>query len=214
MNVPLKQTDEIFCPECAKPVKRDAVFCANCGIKIKNIDISSSAKTEYNIGDTGPAGGFIFYINPKYENEGWRYFEAAPGDLTGDNSDCRIQWQIKLKRYDRKFVVMGATQTAIGTGKANTQKIVDILGDGYYAAKLCYSMTLNGYSDWFLPSKDELNLIYENLYLKGTGSFEPDVYWSSSGDDANDAWYQYFDNGNQYDNSKHGIRRVRAVRAF
>jgi hypothetical protein len=212
MDTPLKQTDEIFCPECAKPVKRDAVFCANCGIKIKNIDISSSAKMDYNIGDTGPAGGFIFYINPKYENEGWRYFEVAPGDLTGDNS---IQWQ--LRRYTRKFVVMGAmgaTQTAIGTGKANTQKIVDMLGDGCYAAKLCYSMTLNGYSDWFLPSKDELNLMYENLYLKGIGSFEPDVYWSSSGYDASLAWYQSFVNGHQIDGGKYYGGRVRAVRAF
>jgi hypothetical protein len=113
MNVPLKQEDEIFCPECANIIKRNAVFCANCGIKIKNINISSPAKIEYNIGDTGPAGGFIFYINPKYENEGWRYLEAATSNLPGNNNDYEIQWDY---RDSANQVAIGATATATGTG--------------------------------------------------------------------------------------------------
>jgi len=44
MNKPLKQADEIFCPECGKPIKRNAVLCQNCGTKLKELDISTSKK--------------------------------------------------------------------------------------------------------------------------------------------------------------------------
>ena len=169
---------------------------------------TTATASAYNIGNTGPAGGLIFYVNPNYEADGWKYLEAATSDFTGDKNDYNIQW------YNGNYVATGVTATAIGTGMSNTQKIVDILGDGYYAAKLCYSMTLNGYSDWFLPSKDELNFMYENLYLKGISSFEPVYYWSSSGDDAKYAWGQNFNNGDQSSNFKFAGLRVRAVRAF
>jgi hypothetical protein len=114
---------------------------------------AASEKANYNIGDTGPAGGLIFYLNPNYKSDGWKYLEAAPNDSPGDNNNYFIPWN------NGDFVKTGATETAIGTGKANTQKIVDIQGNGSYAAKLCSDLTQGGYSDWFLPSKDELNLI-------------------------------------------------------
>ena len=117
-------------------------------------------KGEYNIGDTGPAGGLIFYVNPNYETDGWRYLEAAPSDQSTE-----ILWD-----YGRD-VATGATATVVGTGQANTQTIVKVLGAGSYAAQLCNDLTQGGYSDWFLPSKDELDLMYENLYLKGLGGF-------------------------------------------
>jgi hypothetical protein len=45
--------------------------------------------------------------------------------------------------------------TVIGTGNTNTNLIVAVQGNGNYAAKICYDLVLNGYSDWFLPSRDE-----------------------------------------------------------
>ncbi len=138
---------------------------------------SAIEKDEYNIGDTGPAGGLIFYVNPNYITDGWRYLEAAPGDQSKE-----IQW------YNGRHLTMGATATAVGTGEANTQTIVNIQGTGNYAAQRCNDMTLGGCSDWFLPSKDELGLMYENLYLKGLGGFASDYYWSSSESLAYDAW--------------------------
>jgi Serine/threonine protein kinase len=166
--------------------------------------------SDYNIGDKGPAGGFIFYINPDYEADGWKYLEAAPNDFPGSNNDYRIQWD------NGEYIDTGATGTTIGTGMPNTQKIVDILSIGSYAAKLCSDLTQGGYSDWFLPSKDELNLIYENLHIKRIGSFESSGYWSSSESDAYSAWYQDFDSGLQssYGYGKLDYGRVRAVRAF
>jgi hypothetical protein len=173
--------------------------------------LSVQENGEHNIGDTGPAGGFIFYINPNYATDGWKYLEAAPSDLPSTDSDGGIQW------YNRTRVEIGATGTAIGTGMSNTQKIVGIQGNGSYAAKLCSDLTQGGYGDWFMPSKDELNLMYGNLYLKGIGSFEPDYYWSSSEDVAFNVWYQGFANDRQdsYENHEGYIYlRVRAVRAF
>ena len=108
----------------------------------------------------------------------------------------------------------GATGTAIGTGSANIEAIVTSQGDGSYAAQLCRDLTEGGYSDWFLPSKDELNLMYINLYQQGIGGFAEDYYWSSSEDDANLAWAQSFNDGDQGDGGKAIAFRVRAVRAF
>ena len=106
-------------------------------------------KGEYNIGDTGPAGGLIFYVNPNYKTDGWYYLEAAPSDQS-----TGILWD-----YGRD-VATGATATVVGTGQANTQTIVKVLGAGSYAAQLCNDLAQGGYSDWFLPSKDELDLMY------------------------------------------------------
>jgi hypothetical protein len=73
---------------------------------------------------------------------------------------------------------------------------------------------LGGNNDWFLPSLDELNLMYENLYLEGVGGFGDDYYWSSSEGIAGLAWYQYFFIGYQGSYYKYFPYRVRAVRAF
>ena len=156
----------------------------------------------YALGDTGPAGGLIFYDKGSY-SDGWRYLEAAPSDQS-----TGIQW------YNGTYVVTGATGTAIGTGQANTTAIVAAQEAGNYAAQLCNDLTEGGYSDWFLPSKDELNWMRENLYLKGVGGFVGYGYWSSSEFYASSAWYQYFCNGLQNGNYEYLTYRVRAVRAF
>ena len=170
-------------------------------------------KADYTIGGTGPAGGFIFYINLNYETDGWHYLEASLNDQSDD-----IQW------YNGSYVKTGATAKTVGTGKANTQKIVSVQGDGSYAAKLCDDLTINGYDDWFLPSKDELNKMYVNLDLKGLAGFQPNYYWSSTEYGAKSAWYQDFLDGGQYyiGGDKSGSEyydgkpptRVRAIRAF
>jgi len=82
------------------------------------------------------------------------------------------------------------------------------------AKKVCGNLVLNGYSDWYLPSKEELNLMYKNLKRKGLGGFAGEIYWSSSEGTAYIAWLQAFGDGSQYDGGKYGNLRVRAVRAF
>jgi len=71
---------------------------------------------------------------------------------------------------------------------------------------------LNGYSDWFLPSKDELNQLY--LQKNVVGGFANDDYYSSSEYNASAAWFQYFGTGYQERDNKIDPDYVRAVRAF
>jgi len=107
--------------------------------------------------------------------------------------------------------LIGGTGTAIGTGQANTTIIVTNCGTGT-AAQICDAMVLNGYSDWYLPSKDELNQMY--IQRNVIGGFANDYYWSSSEYDANYAWTQSFLNGTQGNGGKNYTVYVRAVRAF
>ena len=160
----------------------------------------------YAVGDTGPAGGWIFYDKGSY-SDGWRYLEAAPSDQSTE-----IQW------YNGSYVVTGATDTAIGTGQANTTAIVAIQGAGSYAAQLCNDLIVGFHSDWFLPSKDELAAMRTNLAStvadRAKYGFAYSYYWSSSEIFAFYAWNQAFLDGGQYYGSKGDTGLVRAVRAF
>lgn len=161
--------------------------------------------TPYVLRDIGPAGGYIFY-DRGYYSYGWRYLEAAPVDQTSR------AWGT----YN--YTVSGADGIEIGTGQQNTLDIIagDVLLDK--AADECanYSIVNGGiiYNDWFLPSKNELNLMYENLKVAGVGGFAVYFYWSSSEGNAEFVWGQFFGNGNQFSNFKFDTFRVRAIRAF
>lgn len=107
----------------------------------------------------------------------------------------------------------GATAIRIGSGKTNTRKIIVSQGKtGYYAALISAKSKHGGYTDWFLPSKDELNEIYKHKAIIGNTI---NFYWSSSESNENQAWGQRFDDGYQYfDLDKHYESQVRAIRAF
>lgn len=163
---------------------------------------------DYSVGDIGPAGGIVFY-DKGAESDGWRYLEAAPNDYGPG-----IVWG----GYE---TLVDGTSTAIGTGAANTAAIIAEYGDAEpyegktdYAAKLCADLSLNGYDDWFLPSKDELNELY--LQRATVGGFSSDDYWSSSENSYRDAWAQVFSVGGQSSDAKFAnlTWHVRPVRAF
>jgi hypothetical protein len=101
---------------------------------------------------------------------------------------------------------------AIGTGAQNTIDIEAGCTTPATAPDICANLTLNGYSDWFLPSKDELNQMYINkavIGVVGTGT-----YWSSSEYSGTNAQLQDFGNGDQINANKSQNFRVRAVRAI
>ena len=85
-----------------------------------------------------------------------------------------------------------------------------------YAVRKCFDYSYGGFDDWFLPSNDELNLMYENLCKKGLGSFADNgnCYWSSSEDSVDTARLQRFSDGYQGGNHRYYECRVRPVRAF
>lgn len=109
---------------------------------------------------------------------------------------------------------IGGTSAAIVTGQVNTTFIVNGCGESDIAARLCDELVYNGYEDWFLPSKDELNELYTNLKANGFGDFSNDFYWSSTEEDNYFAWFQSFGAGFQNYDDKQNHYDVRAVRAF
>lgn len=110
-------------------------------------------------------GGIVFYVDML----GQHGFIAAPTDQSAG-----AQWGCYM------VDIMG-TDTLIGKGKANTEAIIAACTTPGTAAKICYDLVLNGYDDWFLPSKGELELAYKNLHSSGKGSFVDNTfYWSSS----------------------------------
>ena len=154
------------------------------------------------IGDTHQ-GGVVFYLDG---NGGGLI--AAPSDQSSATWGC----------YGT--IISGADGTAIGTGNQNTIDIEADCTTAGTAADICANLTLGGYSDWFLPSKDELNKMYDNigpgdeLGLGNVGNFSDNVYWSSTEYYYFDAWDQNFIDGNQNDTNKNYTKYVRAVRAF
>ena len=112
--------------------------------------------------------------------------------------------------------ISGADGTAIGTGCQNTIDIMNGCSTAGIAARLCGDLVLGGYSDWYLPSKDELNQLYINRVAIGgfTGGFTGMKYWMSKEQDNNFGAIQDFGNGNLYITSKNSACYVRAVRSF
>jgi hypothetical protein len=171
------------------------------------------------VGDTGPGGGKVFYVAASNFtstgstcNTTCRYLEAAPTSGTNPWTDARYQWS------GNTTVQIGASAagTAIGTGYANTLAIVGQASGGGTADRAATKARAyrgpNNLSDWFLPSKDELNQLF--VARTTVGGFVANDYWSSSESSAIDAWFQNFSNGIQYQNYKNITFYVRPVRAF
>jgi hypothetical protein len=165
--------------------------------------------TTYEIGDTGPAGGNIFITPSTAGNSTGKYFEAAPvsGYVTRT-------WATAVNS-NRISAVAGAEGTAIGTGAQNTIDIVAQAGNVAASSAAAYASdyTYGGFSDWFLPSSDELNQMYLNRIA--VGGFTTEIHWSSSEYSDNTARTQGFLNGNEYGtNFKSNTYYVRPARMF
>jgi hypothetical protein len=160
-------------------------------------NIQSGGTVAYAIGDTGPAGGIVFYITA----DGLHGLEAAPDDQSTD-----APWGCAGTD------IAGAEGKAVGLSEHNTYDILADCGDTGTAAEIAHEYMLNGYFDWFLPSKDELNLLYQQKDVMG--GFAKGLYWSSTENGSYLAWSQYFNSGYQDFTNKGYKFRVRAVRAF
>ncbi len=193
------------------------IILSGWAIKSATKPLPSGAASTYAIGDTGPAGGIIFITPSSPDNPTGKYFEAAPADLDS----------IKIWCSDTA-TLLGASGTAIGTGAANTAEMLLTCTSGAAFSAHAYSRINNSitYSDWFLPSQEELNQLC--MYAKEqaqsrsacTGSSAPTAgfvagaYWSSSEYDAYVAWLQSFNVGSQDSYVKSDAAYVRPVRTF
>jgi len=162
-------------------------------------------------------GGIVAYIltagDAGYDAGVQHGFIAAKADQSGSVS----WWNVP------NYTVTGATATALGTGSANTTTIIAVQGPvaTSYAAGLARAYTSDGYADWYLPSKDELNKLYLSKDAIGwTANAGGGVsYWSSSEDAVSASgrapvWVQNLSTGTQLVLGSGFTLCVRAVRSF
>ena len=180
------------------------VWCTDCGtsgeLQVYNGTIwtnmvGGGASVPYTLG-MNYGGGVIFYL----DNTGVHGLISATTD-----QHTSAQWGC----YPTSIP---GTSSAIGMGQANTTLIVNGCSDAGIAARICDDLDLNGYSDWFLPSQDELDQMFQQK--SAIGGFAPVFYWSSSEFSNSQAWALVMTDGGPAPYGKFGAIHVRAVRAF
>ena len=182
---------------------------ANLQSQINNLVVG------FGVGDFY-GGGVVFYI---FESGDTGYVAGETHGLIAAVQDqsSGIRW------YNGSNTRTWATATTIGTGSANTDAIIAVQGatETSYAAGLARAYTGGGFTDWFLPSIDELAQMYTNkatinttASANGGSNFANAYYWSSTESGISSAWYKNLNHGYQSDGSKYGEKDVRAVRAF
>jgi len=209
------------------PAQGLIIFCSDCASGEGELQIKLTSSWKNTIGgdvnDPPPPaigdfyqGGVVFHL---FEEGETGYVAGQIHGLIAAVADqsSGIQWTTG------NYVTTGATGTAIGTGSANTTAIISAQGgtETSYAAGLARAYTGGGYTDWFLPSKDELNKMYtkrvtiNTTAVSNSGSkFSTNFYWSSTEYDFDFAWRQSVYGTNQSFYNKIDTNNVRAVRAF
>ena len=187
------------------------VTTAGLGI---NVTGAGTLVSPYLVSTTSPCGlaigqtyqgGIIFYLDPS----GCHGLVAAP-----TNQSTGAPW------YNGSYTDTRAYGSGLFEGKYNTVMIDFNQGGATSAAAICGDLSLGGYSDWYLPSIEELNKMYQNigqgnaLGLGNIGGFALNYYWSSTEVDINLVWLQVFDGGGQFNDYKILTYYVRAIRAF
>lgn len=176
---------------------------------------SNYVPMQYKVGDEGEGGGIVFYVS----QEGFVVYDGMGGEkichyLEMSKSTLGVSKWASSQDYINTFV-------EIGYGKSNTYKILNYyknfsLTEENCAAYRCsiYSTDKTAAGEWFLPSKDELNEMYNTMSRTVISDATDNWFLSSSADSDKHAWGQWFGNGNQGSYSKSSADSVRAVRAF
>ena len=187
----------------------------------------------------GPGGGTVFYVDTEGRYSDFDYLEVAPTDVSTSvawsttTPDCDLLADTDCQTAFLTTSGEALNYVAMGTGRAATAAIIarhdaGEVSPAAYAAGVADAYTTPTASDWFLPSKDELNEVCK--YARNTGQatgaaivcaggllrddFSGNVFWSSSEYDDNDAWFQAFGDGYQASYLKNYSYFVRPVRAF
>ena len=206
--------------QIASPIAGLTIWCSNCGpsgeMQVFNggawTNMIGGTATEtivLSIGDSYQ-GGKVAYILVK-EDPGYDV-NRQHGIIAATSDQC--DQLIRIKWDKGTYTITEATGTAIGTGFSNTNKIIASQGEPAisYAAGLARAYTGGGYTDWYLPSKDELEKL--SITRVTIGGFANYYYWSSSEFDLSKAWFQTFFSSVQSKSVKGERAIVRAIRSF
>jgi hypothetical protein len=172
----------------------------------------------YNVGDRGPANGYIFYVNPNATQDGWTYLEALDRDLGSGYA-----WDVGTDNGMGGLTFISVTEaqnSGMGYGYSNSFAIYTKCTTATAAfMTLQYSCSFNGslFSDWFLPSLDELSRMYStirNISGSGFSTTTNSWYWSSTQATMQTAYCINFNNGASTTYPKNNSYRIRPVRRF
>lgn len=167
---------------------------------------------DYAIGESA-LGGKIAYIlqsgDPGYDPNTTHGLVATHADISSVLSRWAPTGQLQ---QCWNTDILGASGTAIGTGNQNTIDIMSQCSGDELAARRCGDLVEGGYSDWYLPSKDEMYKLYLNR--TAIGGFSSNAYWTSSEYSATHAWFQDVSDGSQLAISKTNPIYVRPVRSY
>jgi hypothetical protein len=194
------------------------------GLSVLAVSTISSA-AQHSVGEHY-GGGIVFYIlqegDPGYDLKQQHGLIAAPADINVKGSvgmPGMYFWatgqKSSMNKEEYVYAQVFNTSTAIGQGAENTKKILakhPAATHPTIAAAVASAYNGGGYSDWYLPSKEELYKLYLNKAV--VGGFADYDYWSSTENSALNAWVLLFANGYQYIDNKMDADCVRAIRSF
>ena len=162
----------------------------------------------YSIGGRGEAYGLVFYENPNYDpkssDNNWKYLEVTDSDYGDSMTGTEFAWGTKGVSVE--------TSTVVNSGSSNTEKMSKLESS---VAKDIWGKTLVGdKKDWYIPSKDELALIFKEVAAKGNGNFSG-YYWSSSANGNDSAWnLSSAEGASEHSDSRDAKCHIRLVRKF
>jgi hypothetical protein len=168
------------------------------------------------VGDLAPGGGYVFYVSATPINiatgvsTGGIYLATAPQTWYGGAADPTAGWGCN-------GTDITGTSEAVGSGAQNTWLNTIGCATAGRASRLAADSSAEGFTDWFMPSIGELNLIYSNLKLSNLSDLNGSYYWSSTqsaSSPASSATYRAFNGGGTGTADKDSIFSVRPIRAF
>jgi len=181
------------------------------------------AKSAGTVSGGGTGGNFTHYIGEEFGGGViFHLWKDALGVEHGLIID-KINLSTAQVWSNITATVIGSSAQSSWDGLSNSNAIVGQAGHTSSASALCLNSTNGGQSDWYLPSIDELSLLWhsrfnvnKSLSAIGGATVLPYSanYWSSTEDGSNYAWYFFFYDGDAYVNGKYNTVYVRAVRAF